>query len=156
MREVLRCRSPGWAVAFPDSFRNLKAWLLKGLAYCPELFQCHRYCLFPPRHSSIRMWRWFCLHLCFWVRGSWGQETRAEYISVPIHVGEERAEGELCLTAWLLVPSTAPRTLVYVESMDHCWSWGFCPRRAPWMWGAGRSFGKRGARPLRPFLSQCS
>lgn len=156
MRELLRCRNTGWAVALPDSFRSLKTWLLTRQVYGPEFLQCLRCYLFPPRHGSIGMWRWFCLHPRLWVRGSWGQETRAEYITAPVQLGEEKAGEELCLTAWLLVPRTVPRTLVYVESMDHCWSWSFCPGRAPWMWGAGRSFETRAARPLRPFLSQCN
>lgn len=75
MREVLSCRTPGQAVPLPDRFRSLKAWLLEGLAYSPELLQCLRYYLFPPRHSSFGRWGWFCLHLRWWVRGSWGREA---------------------------------------------------------------------------------
>lgn len=152
MREVLRCRTTGWAVALPGSFRSLKAWLLKGQAYGPQLLQCLRCYLFPPRHSSTGMWRWFCLHPRLWVTGSWGQGTRAEYISVPIHVGEEKAEEGLCLTAWLLVPRAVPRTFVCVES-GSLLLLGLLSQRAPQVWRAGGSFEKRGARPLRHFLS---
>lgn len=33
-----------------------------------------------------------------------GDEKQAEYINAPIHSGEEKAEEELCLTAWLWFP----------------------------------------------------
>lgn len=155
MREVLSCRTPGQAVPLPDRFRSLKAWLLEGLAYSPELLQCLRYYLFPPRHSSFGRWGWLCLHLCWWVRGSWGREVSwIHQCSHSLGWGESR--GRALPHSLVLVPRTVPRTLVCVESMGHCWSWGFCPRRAPRMRGAGRSFEKRGARPLRPFLSQCN
>lgn len=103
MREVLSCRTPGQAVPLPDRFRSLKAWLLEGLAYSPELLQCLRYYLFPPRHSSFGRWGWFCLHLDDESEEA-GDEKRAEYISVPIHSGEEKAKEELCLTAWFWFP----------------------------------------------------
>lgn len=105
-------------MALPDHFRRLKARLWKGLARGPELLQQFSCSLLPPSqhdgHSFIGMSRWFCLCLCLWVRQSWDKKCELNTAHVPIPLGEDKAEEDLCLTGWLVVPSTVPRIFVHM------------------------------------------
>lgn len=130
---------------FPNNFRSLKAQLLKGLAYGPELLQWFRCYLLPPSqhiHSFVKTSRWFCLCLHSWVRRSWGQERRAEYITRSHSLGWRQGRGRVMPYRLTFASLYSPRTLVYGAVHVSLLVLGLllsCFRRAPGTLGAGRS-----------------
>lgn len=133
-------------MALPNNFRILKAQLLKGLAYGPELLQWFRCYLLPPSqhnsHSFIEMSRWFCLCLHLWVRWSWGQEMRAECITRPHSLGWRQGRGRA-------LPHRLPFGSQYSPKDTCLWcrpcitaglrAFVFLFQKSPWILGAGRS-----------------
>lgn len=132
VREVLRCRITGWAVALPGSLSSLKVGFWKGRLMVPSCCGAWGVTCSLPGTAPLECGGGF-VYIPIYESGEAGdkkQELNASMfpINVLIHVGEGKAEEDLCLTAWLLVPRTVPRTFVCVEPMDHCCSWGFCPK----------------------------
>lgn len=156
MREVLRCRITGWAVALPGSLSSLKVGFWKGRLMVP---------------SCCSAWGVPCS-----LPGTAPLECGGGFVCIPIYESGEAGDKKQELNASTF-QSMFPFTWVrgrqrksFASQLDF-WFPGQCKdiclcgahgsllllgllsQRAPQVWGAGGSFEKRGARPLRPFLS---